>query len=119
MDAWMQLHTKEKSPVLDFFYAFARNKKIDPGSAIEFLQDTPLDLVNWHIDHTLRADVQVVHEPVLESVQINQLPPPSIRAVVRWDANPWWAVNGYPDTEREPVFWLLPYWMGRYLQLIE
>ena len=119
MDAWMQLHTKEKSPILDFLYAFARNKKIDPGPALEFLQDTPLDLVNWHIDHTLRADVQVVHEPVLESVQINQLPPPSIRAVVRWDANPWWAVNGYPDTEREPVFWLLPYWMGRYLQLIE
>ena len=119
IDAWMHLHKKDKSPMLDFFYAFARNKKIDANAAIDFLKDTPLDLINWHIDHTKRADVQVVHEPVLEQEQINQLPPPSIRATVRWDANPWLAVNGYPDTEREPVFWLLPYWMGRYLQFID
>jgi len=55
---------------------------------------------------------------VLDEWQVNELPPASIRTVVRWDKNPWAAENGVPDIEREPVFWLLPYWMGRYLKMI-
>jgi hypothetical protein len=86
---------------------------------IEFLKDTPLDLVDWPIDHTLREDVKVVHSPILEEVQISELPPASIRATVRWDKNPWAAIQGNPSQVREPVFWLWPYWEARYLGIIE
>ena len=48
----------------------------------------------------------------MEDIQVDQLPPASIRATIRWDGNPWLAKNGDPHVEREPVFWLFPYWMA-------
>jgi hypothetical protein len=115
----MDKRRNDNNPLLNFLYCYASNKKEELVNSIEFLKDTPLDLVDWNIDHTKREDVKLVRFPVLDDLQVNELPPPSIRAAVRWDKNPWVANNGYPDMEREPVFWLLPYWMGRYLNMIE
>lgn len=118
-DNWMEKRKADKSPVVNFFYSYARSKKTELTPSVEFLKDTPLDLVNWNIDHSKREDIKIIHEPVLDEWQVSELPPASIRAAVRWDRNPWTAVNGYSPIEREPVFWLLPYWMGRYLKMIE
>ncbi len=119
MDHWMDGRRKDKNPQINFFYCYARNKKQELAASADFLRDTPLDLVNWTIDHTKREDVRLVHAPVLDELEVQELPPASIRSTVRWDKNPWAAVNGSPDIEREPVFWLLPYWMGRYLKMIQ
>ncbi|HEX5025763.1 MAG TPA: hypothetical protein VFV68_10845, partial [Agriterribacter sp.] len=119
MDNWMEKRKDDQCPLINFFYSYARNKRAELAPSINFLTDTPLDLVNWGVDHTKREDVQMVHVPVLDDLQVNELPPASIRATVRWDKNPWAAVTGQTATEREPVFWLLPYWMGRYLKMIE
>ena len=119
LNAWMDKRRNDNNPLLNFMYCYASNKKEELVNSIEFLKDTPLDLVDWNIDHTKREDVKLVRFPVLDDLQVSELPPPSIRAAVRWDKNPWVANNGYPDMEREPVFWLLPYWMGRYLNMIE
>ena len=54
----------------------------------------------------------------MEDEQVSALQPASIRLTVRWDKNPWTLSGGNPQVEREPVFWLLPYWMGRYLGMI-
>ncbi|MEX6687213.1 hypothetical protein QTN47_06890 [Danxiaibacter flavus] len=118
MDEWMDKRRNDQNPLVNFFYCFARNKKEEIKASSDFLINTPLDLIDWTVDHTKREDVQIVRSPVLDDAQVNILPPPSIRYVVRWDKNPWAAVNGYPNMEREPVFWLLPYWMGRYLGMI-
>ena len=88
-------------------------------NSIDFLIDTPLDLVDWRIDHTQREDVDLVRSPILEEIQISKLPPASERATVRWDKNPWAAIHGSSYAEREPVFWLYPYWMGKYLGIIK
>ncbi|MDP4211346.1 MAG: regulator [Bacteroidota bacterium] len=119
MDNWMKLRRNDRNPQINFFYCYSRNKKQELNASVDFLRDTPLDLINWNIDHTKREDVRMVHVPVLDDLQVNELPPASIRTTVRWDKNPWAAVNGVPDIEREPVFWLLPYWMGRYLKMIQ
>ncbi|WP_421826020.1 ligand-binding sensor domain-containing protein [Larkinella sp.] len=119
MDAWMERRRGDHNPLVNFFYCFSRNKKTELAASVDFLVDTPLDLVNWPFDHTKREDVRISRHPVLDELQINELPPASIRTVVRWDKNPWSAINGDPGIEREPVFWLLPYWMGRYLKMIE
>ncbi|MFT3746858.1 MAG: hypothetical protein QM768_01010 [Agriterribacter sp.] len=118
-DNWMLARKDDKNPLINFFYSYAANKKAELPASIEFLKDTPLDLVNWGIDHSKREDVQMVRVPVLDDLQVSELPPASIRATVRWDKNPWTAINGQTNTEREPVFWLLPYWMGKYLKMIE
>ena len=119
MDEWFAINKKAECPLFDFMYAYARNKKINPEKDIEFLTDTPLDLIDWHINHRDREDVKLVREPTMEDIQVDKLPPASIRSTVRWDKNPWLAESGNPHVEREPVFWLLPYWMGRYLKIIE
>lgn len=119
MDNWMKFRKGDHNPQINFFYDFTREKQEQLDPSIEFLIDTPLDLVSWSIDHTRREDIRLVHEPVLDDLEVSELPQASIRATVRWDSNPWTAVNGNPNIEREPVFWLLPYWLGRYLSLIK
>lgn len=119
VDAWMEKRKDDKCPLINFFYNYARKKNVELQASVDFLTDTPLDLINWGIDHTKREDVNMVRTPVLDDLQVSELPPASIRATVRWDKNPWTAVNGQTNTEREPVFWLLPYWMGKYLKMIE
>ena len=119
MDEWFVKQTSGKNPLTNFVYCYARDKREEIDNSIEFLIDTPLDLVDWRIDHTSREDIRVVRKPILEEKQINVLPPASERATVRWDKNPWAAIHGNPFTEREPVFWLFPYWMGKYLEIIK
>ncbi|MBA4167459.1 MAG: regulator [Chitinophagaceae bacterium] len=118
MDNWMKKRVDDHNPQINFLYCYSRNKKIQLKNSIDFLTDTPLDLVCWYIDHTKREDIKIVHQPDLSEFEVNVLPPASIRATVRWDANPWLATSGNPEVEREPVFWLLPYWIGRYLKMI-
>jgi hypothetical protein len=118
-DQWMARRRNDKSPLINFLYSYARHKEEGLPASIRFLEETPLDLIDWRIDHTKREDVKIVRSPVLDELQVDQIPPVSIRATVRWDKNPWVATDGYPDMEREPVFWLLPYWLGRYLNLIK
>ncbi|MDP4284170.1 MAG: two-component regulator propeller domain-containing protein [Bacteroidota bacterium] len=118
MDEWYVINKKTECPLFDFMYAYVRHKKINPANDIRFLTDTPLDLIDWHIDHRFREDVKLVREPTMEDIQVDKLPPASIRSMVRWDKNPWLAESGDPHVEREPVFWLLPYWMARYLKIL-
>lgn len=118
LDAWFEKHRHDGNPLANFIYCFSRNKKAEMVSSVEFLKDTPLDLVDWPIDHTKREDVKIVRWPVLDDIQVSEVPPASIRGTIRWDKNPAGAISGNPSIEREPVFWLLPYWMGRYLGMI-
>ncbi|HEX5171423.1 MAG TPA: two-component regulator propeller domain-containing protein [Cyclobacteriaceae bacterium] len=119
IDEWIERRKDDKNPLINFIYCYSRNKNVELSSSIDFLIDTPLDLIDWQIDHAKREDIKLVHSPVLDDLQMSELPPASVRATVRWDKNPWGLNNGNPQLEREPVFWLLPYWMGRYMKMIE
>jgi hypothetical protein len=47
--------------------------------------------------------------------QTDRLLPISEINFTRWDRNPWQAAQGDGGhTESDGVFWMLPYWMGRY-----
>ena len=118
MDKWFEKYQHDGNPLINFLYCYSRDKKVALASSVDFLKDTPLDLIDWPIDHTQREDVSIVRYPVLDDVQVDEVPPASIRGTIRWDKNPYAAVSGNPSVEREPVFWLLPYWMGRYLGMI-
>jgi hypothetical protein len=118
IEEWMNGQKSGENLINNLTYALATGKKVNIPQTLDFLRDAPLDLVDWHIDHTLREDVLVVRSPILEEKQISELPPASMRATVRWDKNPWSAISGDPRQVREPVFWLWPYWMARYLKII-
>jgi hypothetical protein len=119
MDEWMANQPSGENLINNLAYTFATGKRVNVKQTIDFLKNTPLDLVDWHIDHTLREDVRIVRSPILEDLEVSELPPPEIRATVRWDKNPWAAIQGNPGMEREPVFWLWPYWEARYLGIIK
>lgn len=119
LEQFMKNRIADQNPLINFLCNFAGGQQQEVQAAAAFLQETPLDLVDWPIDHTTREDIRLVQQPVLDEWQVSELPPAAIRQVVRWDKNPWTARGGDPSVEREPVFWLLPYWMGRYLQLLQ
>ncbi len=116
---WMIKQEAGENLINNLTYALATGEKVNIKQTAAFLRDAPLDLVDWVIDHRIREDIQLVRTPILEEIQVSELPPASIRATVRWDKNPWSAVNGNPRQVREPVFWLWPYWMARYLEIIK
>lgn len=117
-DQWFQKYRTAESPMVNFTYNILSGGSDGLDSSIDFLKDAPLDLVDWYIDNGKREDLKVVRQPILEELQV-ALRPPSEYRTVRWDQNPYLAASGNPAEEREPVFWLLPYWMGRYLNLIQ
>ncbi len=105
----------EKSPFFNFAYAMLAKGDPRLDDSLFFLRDMPLDLIDWTMDNSNRADLRIVYEPELDKRQTDRLPPPSERGVMRWDKNPWYAVQGNGGrTECAPTTWLLPYWMGRY-----
>jgi hypothetical protein len=118
-EEWMAKQTAGENLINNLTYTISTGKKMNVKQTIDFLKDAPLDLVDWYIDHTLREDVEIVRKPILEEIQISELPSGSERATVRWDKNPWAAIQGNPSQVREPVFWLWPYWMARYLEIIK
>ena len=119
MDQWFEQYKKVKSPLVNFTYNYLAGGQDELDNSIFFLKDTPLDLVDWQIDNGQREDLQLVRAPILEDLQVHELRPPSEYRTIRWDRNPYVTIGGNPAQEREPVYWLLPYWMGRYLDLIK
>lgn len=116
---WLPLIRDQNSSFYSFVYAALAGGGIDLNGCLGFLRDEPLELVQWTVDNRAREDVRFAHEPNLDEVQIDRILPPSERAPMRWDGNPWRAVQGEEGkSESSGVHWLLPYWMGRYYGLI-
>jgi len=120
LDNWFDALKDDDSPYFYFFYnAFAANK-LKYDRSIFVLKDNSLDLIRWRVDNTKREDLSLTHYPILEDTETNRLPPPSERGIMRWDNNPWAAIQGDGGhSESDGVYWLLTYWMGRYYGLID
>ncbi len=116
---WFDKYKKIKSPFVNFTYNWLAGTSDELDNSVFFLKDAPLSLVDWRIDLGKREDLHVVRKPYLENLQVDQLRPPSEYRMIRWDKNPYYAVAGNPAEEKDPTYWLLPYWMGRYLELIK
>lgn len=116
---WWERVRSQSYPLFNFIWASlakpAQAEALDLDRCVEVLRDEPLDLVQWTVDSRKREDVRLVHEPMLDDVQVDRILPPSERATMRSDSNLYSAVRGEDGmSESSGVFWLLPYWMGRY-----
>ncbi len=119
VDHWYATAKDDASPYFHFTYAGLVEGDPRTDESVAFLRDAPLDLVRWRVDNTCREDIRLVRAPVLEVIQTHRLLPPSERGVIRWDDNPWAAIQGDAgETESDGVYWLLPYWMGRHYGFI-
>jgi len=114
-EAWYQGIAHDENPFFNFLYSGLTDQCVGLDASGAFLRDAPLDLVNWLVDNSKREDLTLVRAPEVEPLQTSRLLPASERGVVRWDKNPWEAVQGDGGhTEWAPTFWLVAYWMGRY-----
>jgi hypothetical protein len=112
---WYDIIKNDNNPFFEYAYAIHGTRPIDAQGCADFLRDAPLDLVEWTVDNSQRGDIDLIHEPERWPYQTTPLPPPSERGVMRWDKNPFDAVRGKNGgAESSGVYWLLPYWMGRY-----
>jgi hypothetical protein len=119
-EQWYREARKDQSPYFNFLYGAFTGSDPNLESSISFLRKTPLDLVRWRVDNSKREDIHLTHIPEMEMVQTNRLLPIDEISFFRWDKNPWQAVQGDGGySESDAVFWLLPYWMGRYYGFIE
>lgn len=114
----------DQNALFNFLFGAVGGKDFHIEETVAFLRDQPLDLVQWWIDNSKREDIQFVRRPMADPLQTSRMLPPSERGVMRWDKNPWTVVSGdFGDPEGHlescGVFWLLPYWMGRYYGWIE
>jgi len=122
--SWLYSTVKDdQNPFFNFTYTWAGLTDTRHDQSAAFLRDAPLDLRQFGIDSSQREDVQIRRYPMLEVQQTERILPPSERGVMRWDKNPWEVFAGdFGDpegkSESSGVFWLLPYWFGRYLDVI-
>jgi Tfp pilus assembly protein FimT len=118
-EQWYTAAGDDCSPYFNFMYGAFKGADPHLDCSINNLRDTPLDLVRWRVDNTHREDLDLTRYPEYEHIQTSRLVAVSERGVMRWDNNPWVAVQGDGGyTESDGVYWLLPYWMGRYYGFI-
>ncbi|MCB9260596.1 MAG: regulator [Ignavibacteriales bacterium] len=120
LDKWYDALKNDDNPYFYFKYNGLANNKLNLDRSIFLLQDNPLDLIRWTVDNSKREDISLTRKPIMEDLQTHKLVSPSERGIMRWDNNPWQAVQGDGGmTESDGVYWRLAYWLGRYHNLIQ
>jgi hypothetical protein len=117
---WFEVVRRDNSPLYAFVYGGVLGGNFGAAGCLDFLRDSPLDMIDWTVDNRDREDVRLVRLPVIEDLQVDRLLPPSERRLNKWDGNPYEAAGGSNGaSESSSVHWLLPYWMGRYYGIIK
>jgi hypothetical protein len=109
----------EKNALWNFIYAMTGAKEFDLDESVWFLQNYPLDLRNWGMFNSHRKDIELLptnfrNQTTKELLPLGEVPlyrhnGDIFRLDIPGDGK---ALISAGDT------WLLPYWMGRYLEVI-
>ena len=118
IDHW-QAERLEKEGAWNIFTAMTGTKDFDLPEAVWYLQEHPLDLIDWAIQNSHRKDIESI-APNFRDQTTKEVLPPDERPVQRHNANMFnldRKRNGNSEHSAGDI-WLLPYWMGRYLGVI-
>lgn len=117
-DHWA-IERVERNPLWNFIYALTGARDFDLAGALWTLRHFPLDLVTWTVQNSHRQDLTRL-PPNFRNQQSQELLPPDERRIMRWNGNPFILDGGDGGhTELAGDEFLLPYWMGRYLKILE
>lgn len=118
IDHW-EAERPEKEGLWNIMTAIVGAKQIDLDNAIWYLQDYPLDLINWTVQNSQRKDIEFVELNFREQTITEVLPPSELR-ISRHNANRFDLDAGGDGRSENSAgdIWLLPYWIGRYLGVI-
>lgn len=119
VDHW-QIERPEKEGAWNIFTALTGVENFDLKEAVWYLQEHPLDLIDWAIANSHRKDIEKL-APNFRNQTIQEVLPPDERPVQRHNANMFnldrKGGNGTSEHSAGDI-WLLPYWLGRYLGVI-
>ncbi len=119
IDHW-QAERPEKEGAWNIMTALVETDEFDLEEAIWYLQEHPLDMIDWDIMNSHRKDIEFM-EPNFREQTITEVLPPDERPVQRHNGNMFRldraGRNGTSEHSAGDI-WLLPYWMGRYLEVI-
>jgi len=115
-----QAERPEKEGLWNIFTAITGTPDFDLNEGVWYLKEHPLDLIDWSIANSHRADIEKI-APNFRTQTIKEVLPPDERPVQRHNANMFnldrKGGNGVSEHSAGDI-WLLPYWMGRYLGVI-
>ena len=116
----------ENNSLFNTVYGALTAAKTDFGlpQAADSLRNIPLDLLDWLMQNSQRADVTIDPFPNQYGKKISdttQPPlPPDERVIMEWHRDPFVLDDGgFGMSEEAGTYWLLPYWMARYHQFIQ
>ena len=118
IDHW-EIERPEKEGLWNIMTALAGAGDFDLEEAIWYLQEYPMDLTNWTVINSHRKDIERV-DPGFRGQTMKEVLPPDEVPVARHNANRFdLDGNGAGRSEYSAGdIWLLPYWTGRYLGVI-
>lgn len=118
-DHW-EAERPEKEGAWNIFTAITGIDNIDLEEAVWYLREYPLDLVHWQVANSHRKDVELL-APNFRGQTIATVLPPDELKISRHNANRFVLDGGNNGTSENSAgdIWLFPYWMGRYLGVIE
>ena len=118
IDHW-EIERPEKEGLWNIMTAIAGTKNIDLKEAVWYLQEYPLDLIDWSIDADQRKDIEKIEPNFRKQTTREVLPPDELR-ISRHNGNRFdMRERGGGRAEYSAGdIWLLPYWIGRYLDVI-
>jgi hypothetical protein len=117
-----QVERPERNPLWNFIYAVGSGgKEFDRSEALLTLKQIPMDQISWAVSNSHRLDVPIDNlndrfdrKQALTVLPYDELP------MSKWNGNPYRLDGGNGGrSEGDGVYFLLPYWMGRYHKLID
>ncbi len=121
LNSWWANEQREHNPLWTILYATAfPDAPVDLGVAAHTLYRTPIDLIDWPVTNSTRADVVMDStRDRFQQPQSKTLLPPDELPVMKWNSNPF-EIDRKSDarSEDDGAAFLLPYWMGRYRRLL-
>lgn len=119
LDHW-EAERPEKEGAWNIFTAITGADTIDLEEAVWYLKEYPLDLINWQITNSHRKDIEMLAPNFRGQTTATVLPPDELK-ISRHNANRFILDGGSNGTAESSAgdIWLFPYWMGRYLGVID
>lgn len=118
IDHW-EHERPEKDGLWNLFTAMVSDQ-FDLDEAIWYLQEYPLDLIGWTVNNSHRKDIQPIPDNFRKQT-IDEVLAPDELPIRRHNANRFsldGGNNGRSENSAGDI-WLLPYWLGRYLNVID
>ncbi|WP_343854428.1 hypothetical protein [Algoriphagus jejuensis] len=119
VDHW-EAERPEKEGLWNIMTALVQPENFDLEESIWFLERHPIDLIGWTVKNSHRKDIELLDANFRGQLTKEVLSPSEIK-IARHNANRFSLDGGSGGkTEYSPGdIWLLPYWMGRYLEVIK